>query len=172
VGAFDSKGRLRIIDRVKNIMKLAQGEYVALEKIENLYSSSSLIEQIFVHGDSLQDYIVAVIVPQPAQLAQIASHITGQKVSPEDRESLARATQHDKIRAKFMQEISKEGHKAGLKGFEMVKRIHLTVDPFSVEDNTLTPTFKIRRKDAYKKHQVAIDALYALGPVSSSVTKL
>jgi long-chain acyl-CoA synthetase len=45
----------------------------------------------------------------------------------------------------------------------------MSLDPFSVEDGTLTPTFKIKRKDAYKKYKAEIDALYALGdPVSGS----
>lgn len=52
--------------------------------------------------------------------------------------------------------------------FECIKRVHVTMDPFSVDDNTMTPTMKIRRKDAYLKHKAALDALYALGEPSSS----
>jgi len=48
----------------------------------------------------------------------------------------------------------------------MIKRLHLSIVPFSIETNTLTPTMKIRRKDAYSFHKVAIDALYALGEPS------
>lgn len=50
--------------------------------------------------------------------------------------------------------------------FETVKRVHLTMIPFSIEANTLTPTMKIRRRDAYNAHKAAIDALYALGEPS------
>ena len=49
---------IKIIDRVKNIFKLQQGEYVAPEKIENILSGSKYVEQLFVYGDSLQNYIV------------------------------------------------------------------------------------------------------------------
>ena len=47
--------------------------------------------------------------------------------------------------------------------FETIKRIHLTLEPFTVENGTLTPTFKIRRKDAYTLHKKDLDELYALG---------
>lgn len=47
-------GTLKVIDRKKHIFKLAQGEYIAPEKIETIYNRSDPVAQIFVHGDSLQ----------------------------------------------------------------------------------------------------------------------
>ena len=47
-------GTLKLIDRKKHIFKLAQGEYIAPEKIENIYVRSTLVAQIFVHGESLK----------------------------------------------------------------------------------------------------------------------
>lgn len=54
----------------------------------------------------------------------------------------------------------------------MVKRVHLSLTPFSIENGTLTPTMKIKRKDAGKLYQTELDALYALGEPSSNSTKL
>ena len=47
-------GTLKIVDRKKHIFKLAQGEYIAPEKIENVYTRSDAVAQVYVHGDSLQ----------------------------------------------------------------------------------------------------------------------
>jgi len=171
VAEVDSKGRFKIIDRVKNIMKLAQGEYVALEKIENLYSAAPIVEQVYVHGDPLQDYLLAVIVPEQNQLAALASRVLG-RTNVSDVRILQDLIRDGHVVESVLAELNKEARKAGLKGFEMVKRIHLSLDPFSVENGTLTPTFKLRRRDAYKKYQAELEALYALGPVSSRGLKL
>ncbi|KAG6889706.1 hypothetical protein C0992_004335 [Termitomyces sp. T32_za158] len=169
VGEIDQVGRIKIIDRVKNIMKLAQGEYVALEKIENLYSSSPVIAQIYVHGDSLESYLLAVIIPDPVQLSTLASQVFGKRVMPQDLEELASACQDERVKQEILAIITKEAKRNGLKGFETIKRIHLSLNAFSVEDGTMTPTMKIRRKDAYNKFKKELDGLYSLGEPSSKL---
>ena len=98
-------------------MKLSQGEYVALEKIENLYSSSPVIAQIYVHGDSLQSYLLAVIIPDPVQLAALASKIYGKKVMPEDLQELNRACQDERVNEEIHAIITKEAKRNDLKGY-------------------------------------------------------
>lgn len=63
IGQILPHGALKIIDRIKNIFKLAQGEYIAPEKLENVFNKSQLIAQNFVYGDSLQAQLVAIVVP-------------------------------------------------------------------------------------------------------------
>lgn len=63
IGQWLPNGTLKIIDRRKHIFKLSQGEYIVPEKIENIYTRSQYIEQVFVHGESLKSCIVAIVVP-------------------------------------------------------------------------------------------------------------
>lgn len=68
IGEWDARGRLRIIDRKKNIFKLAQGEFVAPERIEAVITKSPLIAQCFLYGDSLESVCLAVVVPDKDEL--------------------------------------------------------------------------------------------------------
>ena len=97
-------------------MKLAQGEYVALEKVENSYSTLPMIAQIYVHGDSLQSYLLAVIVPDPMQLSTIVSKLTGKKVTADDRVHLTNACADERVKQHFLDVLNREAKQKGLKG--------------------------------------------------------
>ena len=60
--------------------------------------------------------------------------------------------------------MQEEGRAAGLKGFEQVAAVHLTPDPFSVENGMMTPTFKVKRPQAQAAFQEAIEEMYARLP--------
>ncbi|KAH9786877.1 Long chain acyl-CoA synthetase 1 [Citrus sinensis] len=63
IGQILPNGVVKIIDRKKNLIKISQGEYVALEYLENVYCVAPIIEDIWVYGDSLKSMLVAVVVP-------------------------------------------------------------------------------------------------------------
>ncbi|XP_012659079.1 long-chain-fatty-acid--CoA ligase 5 [Otolemur garnettii] len=153
IGRWLPNGTLKIIDRKKNIFKLAQGEYIAPEKIENIYLGSRPVLQIFVHGDSLRSSLVAVVVPDPDVLPSFAAKL-GVKGSLEE------LCQNQVIKAAILQDLQKIGTESGLKSFEQVKDIFLHLEPFSIENGLLTPTLKAKRAELSKYFRTQIDTLY------------
>ncbi|KAJ0721984.1 putative long-chain-fatty-acid--CoA ligase [Helianthus annuus] len=65
IGLWSPGGRLKIIDRKKNIFKLAQGEYIAPEKIKSVYAKCNFVAQCFVYGDSFNSSLVAIVCVDP-----------------------------------------------------------------------------------------------------------
>lgn len=148
VGQIDERGNLKIIDRKKNIFKLAQGEYLAPEKLEQALITSPLVQQIFVYGDSLQSHVVAVVVPEPASITALAKELS--LPNQDDVDALCK---DPKVKEAYLKELGKVGKDAKFRGFEYVKNVYLHPTPMSVENDLLTPTFKIKRPQAKKAFQ-------------------
>uniref|UniRef100_A0A4W4GPR7 Long-chain-fatty-acid--CoA ligase n=1 Tax=Electrophorus electricus TaxID=8005 RepID=A0A4W4GPR7_ELEEL len=154
IGKWLPNGVLKIIDRKKNIFKLAQGEYIAPEKIENVYIRSATAAQVFVHGDSLQSCLVAIIVPDPEVLPAWAEKL-GVKGS------LQELCKNQQIKKAVLSDLVKLGREAGLKSFEQVKDLHLHPEPFTIENGLLTPTLKAKRSELIQFFKDQITSLYA-----------
>lgn len=142
VGSFDKMGRLSIIDRRKNLLKLAQGEYVSPEKVENVYlSEASYLAQCFIHGDPQQSHLVALATIEPEVFAStVVPRVLGIHVAPEDGEALERATKNRRVVAYVLADLQRIARRAKLAGFERVKNVSLNVAPMTIEDKFLTPT--------------------------------
>lgn len=72
IGVIYPNGSLKIIDRVKNIFKLSQGEYIAPEKVEEVYLKVKGITEVFVYGDSTKSFCVAFAVPDKNYTLEVA----------------------------------------------------------------------------------------------------
>ncbi|KAI9102624.1 hypothetical protein DFS34DRAFT_609930 [Phlyctochytrium arcticum] len=157
VGQWDANGRLQIIDRVKNIFKLAQGEYIAPEKIELVYQKHEIVAQSFVYGDSLQAVLVAVIVPDedvfPTWVAAQGLPTTGK--------SFAELCADPEVTKFVLKQLETFGKAEGLKGFENIKSVHLSPTLLTPESGLMTPTFKLKRHEAKKHYQEHLTAMYA-----------
>ncbi|KAG4084576.1 acetyl-CoA synthetase-like protein [Neocallimastix lanati (nom. inval.)] len=158
IGMWDEKDRLRIIDRVKNIFKLAQGEYVAPEKIENILINHELIEQAFVHGESLQNALVGIIVPDEKEVRSYALNTLN--IEKAETMPLKDLYAREDLKEALLKVLDKHCRANDLKGFECLRNIILETEPFTTENNLLTPVFKLKRNVAIKKYRKAIDQMY------------
>ncbi|NXA22986.1 ACSL5 ligase, partial [Ibidorhyncha struthersii] len=154
IGKWLPNGTLKIIDRKKNIFKLAQGEYIAPEKIENVYIRSAPVAQVFVHGESLRSFLIGIVVPDPETLPEFAAKL-GIKGSYED------ICKNPAVKKAILEDMVRLGKEAGLKSFEQVKDLYIHTEMFSVENGLLTPTLKAKRAELVKVFEKQIEALYS-----------
>ncbi|ORM41797.1 putative kong chain acyl-CoA synthetase [Babesia sp. Xinjiang] len=145
---------LKILDRARNFFKLSQGEYIAPDKLENLYIGCPYVEQIFIHGEASRDYIVGiVVVNKDAVTAWAASR---GKANMPMAELLKDSALIGEIQACF----TKITEQNKLNGLERLHKFTLIDEPFSVENELLTPTFKTVRKKVRVRYENEIKAMY------------
>ncbi|CAN6544197.1 unnamed protein product [Malus baccata var. baccata] len=156
IGKWQADGSMKIIDRKKNIYKLSQGEYVAVENIESKYLQCPLITSIWVYGNSFESFLVGVVVPDSKAMEHWAAeyHLT------DDFKSLC---QNSKARKYILDELNSTGQKQHLRGFELLKAVHLEPNPFDMERDLITPTFKLKTPQLLKYYKDCIDKLYSEG---------
>ena len=141
IATVDSRGRFRIIDRVKNVFKLAQGEYISPERIENVYLSHlNFLSQAYVHGDSEQTFLVAIFGVMPEIFAPFAGKVLGKTIAATDLQAVAAACKDAKVRAAAVKELERVGKKNKFAGYERVRNCYLYLEPFTIENELLTPT--------------------------------
>jgi len=137
IGTIEPDGHLKITDRKKNIIVLANGKNVAPQPIESLLVQSPFISQALLVGDGEKD-ISALIVPAfealQAALAEKGINVSTPEAIIEQRET----------RQLIKSEIDRLS--AGLADFERVKRFALLPREFSMAEGEMTPTMKVRRK--------------------------
>ncbi|XP_060179278.1 long chain acyl-CoA synthetase 6, peroxisomal-like isoform X3 [Lycium barbarum] len=161
IGLWLPGGRLKIIDRKKNIFKLAQGEYVAPEKIENVYAKSKYVTQCFIHGDSLNASLVGIVCVDPDMLKAWAMN---EGIKNKDMKQLCT---DPRAKAAVLKDMDTVGKEAQLRGFEFARAITLVLEPFAMENDLLTPTFKIKRPQARAYFAKEIADMYAELPASN-----
>lgn len=157
VAEIDSVGRLKIVDRIKNVVKLSQGEYVALEKIEGVFAPDALFASLVVHADSTRSSLVALAVLDPTLAAGLVKSVLGQSV-PTDIAALEKAVKDKRVSDVVLASMTNVGRQNKLNGFEMIKGVHLMMSPFPEE--TLTPTLKVKRAVLAKMFGKEIEAMY------------
>ena len=132
IGEFDWAGQLKIIDRKKNLVKMAHGEYIALEKLESVYRSCPLVGNICVHASQDKNKPIAIVVPNEGALKQLASE---NGVNGEGLEDLC----HDqKVNGVVLREMQSVGKKGGLTSIEMIEGVVLSDEEWTPQNVSTT----------------------------------
>ncbi|KAI3393036.1 hypothetical protein diail_4812 [Diaporthe ilicicola] len=145
VGEFDAGGHLKIIDRVKNLVKLQGGEYIALEKLEATYRGSRAVQNIMIHGESDHPRPIAVIFVSEPVIREMAGKIG---VTAGEHELV----HNEKVRAAVLKDLVAQGKAAGLTGLETISGVVLTDEEWTPQSGLVTATQKVNRRAIREKY--------------------
>lgn len=155
IGKWNPDGTLSIIDRKKHIFKLAQGEYIAPEKIENVYVTHPAVAQSFVFGESLRSTLVGLIFPDVD-----GGFVDWAKRSGFKDQAFEELVKNEEVSAKLLEELRLKGSENKLRGFEQVRAIRIMPKLMTLEDGLLTPTMKSKRPQIAKHFRSVLEELY------------
>ena len=142
---------LKIVDRVKEIFKLSQGEYIIPAKLESVYAKSTYVSQIMIYGNSSMNNIIAIICPEKKHCAEALG------ISVEE---LEKDEENEKLKKLLVDDLLILATDAHFNGLEKVKYVIITFEGFTVENTCMTPTMKIVRKKVELRFKNRIDDLY------------
>ncbi|KAK8130935.1 AMP-binding enzyme [Apiospora sp. TS-2023a] len=145
IGEFDPNGHIKVIDRVKNLVKMQGGEYIALEKVEAVYRGSAYVQNIMVYGDGEHPRAIAILTPNEKNLAELAKSMGVEEKN----------MHRDKgVRGTVLKELLANAKKGGLSGLEMISAVVIVDEEWTPANGLTTATSKVNRralKDRYKK---------------------
>ena len=134
--------QLIYVDRRNNVLKLSQGEFVTVSKLEAAYGGHPSIRQIFVYGNSARSYLLAVIVPTDDTLESVGGDVAAVKPLLSDA----------------LQSIGRE---AGLQSYEIPRDFMVETTPFTLENGLLTGIRKLARPKLKEHYGPALEQLYS-----------
>jgi len=134
--------QLVYLDRRNNVLKLSQGEFVTVSKLEAVFGDSPLVRQIYVYGNSARSYVLAVLVPTEEALNRSGGDVESRK--PAISESL--------------QDIAKD---VGLQSYEIPRDFIIETTPFTLENGLLTGIRKLARPKLKAHYGDRLEQLYA-----------
>ena len=161
IGMWNADGSLQIIDRKKAMFKLSQGEYVSPEAVEGAVGTSKWVGQVMVYGNSFETCVVAVVVPDVEVLAKWV------KANKGDDVSIADALAMPDVKKMVLDDMVACGKSQKLRSFELPKDLTFETEVnqlgqgFTVENDMLTPSMKLKRPQITKKYHKAFDDMYA-----------
>ncbi|ORB46886.1 oxidoreductase, partial [Mycobacteroides saopaulense] len=134
--------KIQIVDRRNNVIKLSQGEFVAIANLEAEYANSPLVQQICVYGSGERSYLLAVVVPTAEAYEQ------GQG----NDELLKR------LIAESLQQVARE---AELQPYEVPRDFLIEPEPFTAANGLLTGIAKLARPKLHEKYGARLEQMYS-----------
>ncbi|MBN7507765.1 carboxylic acid reductase, partial [Mycobacteroides abscessus] len=134
--------KIQIVDRRNNVIKLSQGEFVAIANLEAEFANSPLVHQICVYGSSERSYLLAVVVPTAEAYEQ----------SGGDEDLLKR------LIADSLAQVARE---AQLQSYEVPRDFLLETEPFTAANGLLTGIAKLARPKLHEKYGARLEQLYS-----------
>ncbi|PWW63149.1 carboxylic acid reductase [Actinokineospora spheciospongiae] len=132
---------LHYVDRRKNVLKLSQGEFVAVSHLEAVFASSPLVRQIYVHGSSERAYLLAVVVPTDKALAAAGGDAGA-------------------LKALLAESLQQVGRQAELNSYEVPRDLVVETEPFSNENGLLSDVRKLLRPRLKERYGERLEQLY------------
>ncbi|XP_064475839.1 long-chain-fatty-acid--CoA ligase 5-like [Ornithodoros turicata] len=160
IGRWNDRGALVVIDRKKDMFKLSQGEFIAPERIENIYSMLDTIATVFIEGHATQSYCVAIAIPDEIKLRELAASLG---INP--KVELNELCSTREVRRAFLKKMQKVGKENGLSSFHQAQNLHLHPVTNILESNLVTNTLKLKRFHARQVFKDTIDSMYKEGPL-------
>jgi long-chain acyl-CoA synthetase len=152
VGNVDGDGFISITDRKKELLKTSGGKMIAPQPIENKLKANVLVGQAALVGDK-HKFACVLISPNFAALEGWAK---GQGIATSDHAALVKDA---KVRKAYQEIVDKVN--MGLANYESMKRVCVVAEEWSVEEGTLTPSMKLKRRVVEAKYAKEIGELYA-----------
>ncbi len=151
IGEIDSDGFLKITDRKKEMFKTSGGKYVAPQLLENTMKQSRFVEQIMVIGDG-EKMPAALIQPNFEFLEEWADR---KNIEYKNWEDLCA---QERVVNRIMREV--EEHNAKFGKWERIKAIRITPEEWTIAEELLTPTMKLKRRNIKARYKHLYDDIY------------
>eukprot|EP01101_Sappina_pedata_P005469 TRINITY_DN2514_c1_g1_i1.p2 TRINITY_DN2514_c1_g1~~TRINITY_DN2514_c1_g1_i1.p2 ORF type:complete len:705 (+),score=362.34 TRINITY_DN2514_c1_g1_i1:25-2139(+) len=155
VGMWTDSGSITIIDRVKNLVKLSHGEYVALESLESKFKASPLVDSICVVADSSKPCCVALVVPSQNGITEWA-----EKNGIANASDFEAVCKNPKAKDVVLQSIVTVARSSKMKSFEIPRAVHLCTEEWTPANGMLTAAMKLKRQNITAEFDSAIKEMY------------
>lgn len=161
IGEFGPEGYLRITDRKKSLFKLSTGKYVVPQPIENRLRAHAAVEEAMVLGSGYP-YCTALVFPDMDKLGDYARSVgAGEGISGEELLALPDVQSH-------LRHLVEEAN-AGMDPWNRIKRFRVTSASLTTENNLLTPTLKVRRRQVEEAFAEDIREMYGEGDLHAAI---